>query len=174
MNTCAIDGCQKPTRSRTAQWCEMHYHRWYNTGDPGEAAPRSRKHRNAECAVDGCTKPDKETGLCSMHGVRLRRHGDAHKVIQPSERAVRVGPEHQNWVGESASYNTAHARVRAQKGSASAHQCVNCTKPAKHWSYDNTDPEEKVTPEGYRYSLNAERYEPRCVQCHSDFDKAAR
>ena len=32
--TCAIDGCSKTPRSQTADWCPMHYHRWYRHGDP--------------------------------------------------------------------------------------------------------------------------------------------
>lgn len=34
MNACVIDGCDKPSRRGKAQWCEMHYHRWYRNGDP--------------------------------------------------------------------------------------------------------------------------------------------
>lgn len=32
MSTCTIEGCDKPLRSRG--WCEMHYARWRNNGDP--------------------------------------------------------------------------------------------------------------------------------------------
>lgn len=31
---CSVKGCEKPPRTRTAQWCPMHYHRWYRHGDP--------------------------------------------------------------------------------------------------------------------------------------------
>lgn len=37
---CAIEGCTKGSRSRTAKWCEMHYHRWYEHGDPLYSRPR--------------------------------------------------------------------------------------------------------------------------------------
>jgi hypothetical protein len=30
--TCIIDACQKPARSSKADWCKMHYHRWYRHG----------------------------------------------------------------------------------------------------------------------------------------------
>jgi 5-methylcytosine-specific restriction endonuclease McrA len=36
--TCAIDGCDKPTRSGAAEWCKMHYHRWYRHGSPHKMA----------------------------------------------------------------------------------------------------------------------------------------
>lgn len=32
--TCAVKCCAKPPRTRTAEWCPMHYHRWYRHGDP--------------------------------------------------------------------------------------------------------------------------------------------
>lgn len=31
--TCIIEGCGKPARSAKADWCGMHYHRWYRHGD---------------------------------------------------------------------------------------------------------------------------------------------
>jgi hypothetical protein len=37
---CAIEGCEREARTRG--WCEMHYHRWYRKGDPGEAEERPR------------------------------------------------------------------------------------------------------------------------------------
>lgn len=36
--TCTVDGCDKPTRSRAADWCKMHYHRWYRHGDVNRVA----------------------------------------------------------------------------------------------------------------------------------------
>ena len=31
--TCTVPGCEKPSRSASAQWCKKHYHRWYRHGD---------------------------------------------------------------------------------------------------------------------------------------------
>lgn len=31
---CAISGCRRPPRSRTAKWCEMHYYRQRRNGNP--------------------------------------------------------------------------------------------------------------------------------------------
>lgn len=33
MRTCTVEGCDKPVRSAGADWCKMHYHRWYRHGD---------------------------------------------------------------------------------------------------------------------------------------------
>jgi hypothetical protein len=35
---CSVDGCEKPARSLSAEWCKMHYHRWYRHGDPHRVA----------------------------------------------------------------------------------------------------------------------------------------
>ena len=54
MNTCTIEGCDKPVRSARAQWCKMHYHRWYRHGDPlvtftHEATGSPRTYRVVAC-----------------------------------------------------------------------------------------------------------------------------
>jgi len=41
VRTCSIDGCDKPTRSGSAEWCKMHYHRWYRHGSTDKRAPGS-------------------------------------------------------------------------------------------------------------------------------------
>jgi len=35
---CTVDGCEKPTRSNKADWCKMHYHRWYRHGSVDKVA----------------------------------------------------------------------------------------------------------------------------------------
>lgn len=40
-STCVIDGCEKPTRSANADWCKMHYHRWYRHGSTEKVATKS-------------------------------------------------------------------------------------------------------------------------------------
>lgn len=35
---CSIEGCDKPARSRSAEWCKMHYHRWYRHGSTDACA----------------------------------------------------------------------------------------------------------------------------------------
>jgi hypothetical protein len=65
------------------------------------------------------------------------------------------------------SYWTALDRVRTARGTAGAHNCAECSaRAATCWSYDGTDPDELTSPQGYRYSLNADRYRARCRPCH--------
>lgn len=172
--TCTIDGCNKPARTKSAELCKMHYHRQYRNGSAGETAERKRKQRNPSCSIEECTKPDKESGLCAMHGIRLRRHGSPMVVIEPKDRAMPTGPNHHMWAGLDVGYGGAHERVRALHGPASKHRCIECSGPASHWSYNHDDPapsQEQVRG-GYvvAYSQSPEHYSPRCVPCHKRFD----
>ena len=40
-STCTVPGCDKPLRSSGAQWCAMHYHRWYRHGDVNRVSSAS-------------------------------------------------------------------------------------------------------------------------------------
>jgi len=75
-------------------------------------------------------------------------------------------------------YLGAHGRIWRERGPARNRACVDCGKRAAEWSYDGTDPEELVEPEGPRaglpYSLDASRYQPRCRSCHRRFDHTRR
>lgn len=172
--TCTIEGCDKPTRSKLADWCKMHYHRWYRTGDPGDARERKRKYRNPHCSIEGCLKPDTESGLCSAHAARKRRHGDPLTIILPSQRSMPTGEAHHAWRGEEVGYWAAHTRIKRSRGPASNLNCVDCGLNARHWSYNHDDPDEQyetaITSNPIAYSAKPEHYSPRCVSCHKVFD----
>lgn len=177
MNTCSVDGCLKPARSKSATLCPMHYHRQYRGKPIGTADELIRKRRNPECSISGCGKPDKEAGLCSMHAARKRRHGDPEIVIGPQDRQMPTGPAHPLWAGLSVGYGAAHDRVKRLKGSASKYSCVECGSAAQHWSYNHDDPEEVSdyvrSVSLVAYSAKPEHYSPRCVPCHKRFDLQA-
>ena len=70
-------------------------------------------------------------------------------------------------------YHALHARVRTAKGRASEHPCVDCGYRAREWSYIGGDPDELeqlVRGQMMAYSLDLDRYEPRCLSCHRAFD----
>jgi hypothetical protein len=69
----------------------------------------------------------------------------------------------------NATYGAAHKRLIYAKGRASAHRCVDCGKPAGHWSYTYTDPDELLSDRG-PYSLDPNHYVPRCPTCHKRHD----
>lgn len=58
-NLCSVTGCDKPTKSRG--WCEMHYTRWRNNGDPSITrrptlgmSPEERFWLYVDKASEGC------------------------------------------------------------------------------------------------------------------------
>lgn len=70
-------------------------------------------------------------------------------------------------------YEGAHWRVRQAKGPPTQHRCADCTSPAAQWSYDYSDPEEVIcTKRNCKYSLDPDRYVPRCTSCHKVYDLA--
>ncbi len=72
--------------------------------------------------------------------------------------------------GQGIGYSGAHRRVTAQRGHANTHRCSDCGQPARHWSYDHTDPDEQRTQNGWPYSVDPWHYSPRCASCHKRFD----
>lgn len=73
-------------------------------------------------------------------------------------------------------YQSAHHRLRAERGRASDHPCSECTKQADEWAYDHEDPNEV---EGHTrrgrvavYSEDPHHYRPMCRSCHSLHDRA--
>lgn len=173
-STCSIEGCAKPSRTKSATPCKMHYHRQYRTGQAGEPGERKRKQRAPQCIVEGCAKPDDEVGLCHMHAARMRRHGNTQTVIAYADRDMPTGADNGRWMGDSIGYYGAHQRLSARQGSASDRPCVDCGSQAKHWSYNHSDANERIehgiSANGIAYSTNPEHYSPRCVSCHKAFD----
>lgn len=78
--TCAIDGCDQPSRCRG--WCTRHYGRWKMTGDPLQT-PSGRTQRPAGlCEVTGCDRPRRKRNWCEMHYSRWQRNGSAADADQ--------------------------------------------------------------------------------------------
>lgn len=108
------------------------------------------------CAVPRCGKPVRSRGYCNTHYRRWQRYGDP-RAQAPIESKIPGG------VG----YWSVHQRLKTELGPASAQKCMDCGAPARDWSYDGTDLDERIDPyRGYRYSLDLGRYRPRCRGCH--------
>lgn len=105
------------------------------------------------CSVAGCARAHHARGLCRPHWRRARR-GD----VRAAEPIREPG---------TPSYSALRRRLRATRGPAAGHPCGDCCGPARVWSYDGRDPDERTDAvRGYRYSLDLAHYRPRCRPCH--------
>lgn len=163
---CTIDGCHNRSRSTANPHCEKHYYRLRRNGtlDDPEVI-------TGTCIANGCEKAATSggklfglgaMGYCRKHFLRLRNRGDVNFEFK--------GERSHFWTGDAATASAVHQRVRAARGSASSWCCTDCARPAEHWSYDHTDQEERFDAEKGPYSLDIDRYFPRCVRCHKRFD----
>lgn len=164
---CTAEGCTTKVRSAQADYCEMHYGRIRRNGHLDRVAPEYRESRGI-CTIAGCDSADRGPhGLCDVHYARLQRNGHPLALRGMSRGA---GSDSPSWRGADIKYNAAHTRVRAERGPARHHRCIDCGNQAAHWSYDHTDPEECRAEVGLSYSTKPEHYDPRCVPCHKTFD----
>lgn len=157
---CSVDGCDRPRKFNSVgqfyALCSPHRWRQQRYGDPLAGSPVGVK---PSCLVPDCTDKHKAFGYCLTHYRRWKKTGD------PLGLRDNTGPRKLD-VG----YMGAHYRVRTAKGLASAHAC-SCGSQAAHWAYDHNDPDERKSPEGLAFSLDANHYIPMCVSCHRTFDK---
>ncbi len=192
---CSVDGCE--SRHDARGYCASHYNRWKRYGDPRASAPKPGPRL---CEVEDCGRPHRNWGYCNMHGQRFYKHGDPLKVIDVSRKPCQVDgcetlanghgycvkhlrrvqatgdphavrPGGRPLVGEHPGWDAAHKKVSRKRGKAAAYSCVDCGGSAKEWSYDNADPNQLVDSKlNLAYSLDPNRYAPRCVRCHRGFD----
>ena len=108
----------------------------------------------AFCSVPDCGGLHYGRGWCVAHYRRWARCGDpgADRPLRP-----RTGD----------GYQAALRRLRITRGLATSQRCGDCGKSAVFWSYIGGDPEERTDPaRGARFSLDLDRYRPRCRSCH--------
>jgi hypothetical protein len=70
-------------------------------------------------------------------------------------------------------YKSAHQLVGRTKGPATGYLCVDCGHPARQWSYDGRDDNERIeTRNGnaLAFSVNPLHYQARCLACHREYD----
>jgi len=159
---CSLDGCDLDSFARGL--CRAHYTRVIRTGEPGAAEVWDRASK--ACSVENCDKLSRAKGLCFTHRSRLARHGTTDA---PTVNRSRKGAD--------ITYVGAHARLKAQRGLASAHLC-KCGQPAKDWAYDHADLAELRQTSGRDarkpYSADPAHYIPMCRSCHKTFDWAVK
>lgn len=69
--TCAVDGCERTSKSRG--WCHAHYQRWRNGGDVRADVPLRESRR---CAAFDCDRMAYARGYCQTHYRRVLASGD--------------------------------------------------------------------------------------------------
>lgn len=158
--TCSVDGCLKASAKRG--YCNMHYIRWRTKGDVGPAGTVVNV-QNGPCTAEGCSRNASARDLCKLHYDRVARSGSLDAI--PST----AGQWNGMWKGEAASYFAIHQRLKAERGRATKYACTECDGRARHWAYDNADPNERKD-DGGRYSTDLNHYRPMCVSCHRKFD----
>lgn len=167
-DTCSVGGCLRP------RWagglCGSHYSA-VRRSDGLIGAPL--RQRRGSCSVDGCEGKHQARGLCDMHYRRWRDYGDPLVVGRPGPKpGQNTGPANPQWKGANCGYQALHLRLVTERGGADSHLCP-CGKPATGWSYDHSDPEPIISPQGWPYSLDSSRYDPLCSSCHSIRDHRA-
>jgi hypothetical protein len=120
------------------------------------------------CRIEDCTTKVHGNGLCQRHYHRVRRHGDPSIVKTPKRYS---GSDNPNWAGDDVSYDGMHYRLRSQLGLASAYECP-CGAQAAEWAYQHGCPDERISDQGFPYSLNPDEYLAQCQSCHKILDMA--
>lgn len=73
--TCSVPRCENRPRSGKAEWCAMHYHRWYRHGDVDRCATRSGITSSAGRRYRSTHRPDhplaRASGRIYVHQVVL-------------------------------------------------------------------------------------------------------
>jgi hypothetical protein len=90
---CSVEGCERKHRSKG--FCNMHYQRFLNHGDPLIV------HQHpVGCKVDGCEKKHKSNGYCSMHVSRIQRRGTLELTREKRGAALQWIIDHSKYDGD--------------------------------------------------------------------------
>lgn len=176
--TCVVAGCEKPIRS--IGLCYSHYMKQHRYGTPTPEHASRRRDLTGLVVGELTVRALVEDGMwlcdCSCGATTKTRAGDLNRG---SARSCGNGRLHRRHLrAELVGYNALHSRVKRDRGLPALHQCVGCGNRAEEWSYDHSDPNEIISDEtgsvGFPYSLDEQRYEPRCVACHRAYDSSLR
>lgn len=161
---CSVEGCGQPHHARG--WCAKHDWRARH-GKPLDNVPL--RPGRAACGIEGCTR--KPSGPhCTMHQKRWARHGDFETVLPGTPY---VGSQHPNWVGDQATYETVHWRLRATRGVPD--RCEHCganDDRAYQWAlnWNVATGIQYGKRKGDPYSVDPNHYIALCLPCHRAFD----
>jgi hypothetical protein len=124
----------------------------------------SKEEIEADYVNGGMTQME----IASKYGVsqkvvwRAMRNYDI--PCRPQVKRDQKGPNNSSWVGDSANYATAHARVKYARGPAKDHGCCRCGSKDQSLCYDWANLTGNY-PDPFDYA-------PMCRKCHRAFDKS--
>jgi hypothetical protein len=164
---CAARGCDKPCY-RSRHYCGPHQERKRVYGDPLHPYLDLTGSRYGLLTVTGKgeERPPRWVCMCDCGAVVKRTTA---YLTRTKSRPSNCGNDAH--VRATLTYEGVHSRLRLM-GSARDHNCTACNRQAHEWAYNHQDGDERVSPQGWRYSVNQEYYEPMCVSCHRSFDKS--
>lgn len=174
MGICIALQCVKETRTPGSDLCGMHYFRLRRSGSL-ELTVRDPKPR--------ADLKGRRFGTLTVIGYRaggwlLECDCGVARTARSFElnNGLAVGCANIRAHRLTISYEAAHDRCRADRGSAADHRCIDCAASAQHWSYNHDDPQELTSSarrtRGLPYSNDPAHYSPRCARCHKHFDLA--
>lgn len=168
---CTVNNCTKPIKRKG--FCYGHYMKQWRYGTPTpEFEPKWEDIRGERFGSLTVVEREGSMWLCQCDCGRQRTAtaGELNRTGEASTCGHRATHRRK----PDAGYTAAHERVRRDRGSVTDRACVECGGPARHWSYDHTDPDELyahgLSRNPLAYSLSPVRYSPRCVPCHKRFD----
>lgn len=118
---CKIEDCGHRLYARG--WCNRHYLRWRNHGDPEGGGPlRQPAPLDGLCEVERCDKPAQSRGWCGKHYQRWYKYGDPLIVKQRNyktpEEAFAARTEWQGdcliWTGGKGKGGYGHIQVNGR------------------------------------------------------------
>jgi hypothetical protein len=71
---------------------------------------------------------------------------------------------------KSTTYRAVHKCLRVDRGRARDFACSRCSAEAREWAYFYNGNPELRSPDGKRYALDQDCYEPMCSSCHKKWD----
>jgi len=146
MTNCIVSSCERPYRSKSLGYCDMHYRRWKRSGKV-TIVPRPKI--GSPCIGPGCPNASVARGYCGLHLQRLYRGVPLNEARSLPERFMSFVEIHDEgcwlWIGTTLHSGYGQFRVFGQKllahrvafvGAISAHGCVchrcdvrNCVRP---------------------------------------------
>ena len=156
----------RAARSRRRTLCSS----WTPSGSPAR-----------RCGA-GDDRPATGRGGAAVRGRRVRAPAlrarllpGPPRAVAPSRRPAGRRPDRRPPAQRRQLLGRSGSGCASERGPASGRRCAGCAAPAACWSYDGTDPDERTDPaRGYRYSLDLDRYQPRCRSCHRRADPRPR